>query len=204
MFGLIPKSENFFEQFDKAANNILRGARILEELVADGDVEEKARLLKDIEHEGDLITHETVKMLNKTFVTPIDREDIHALISALDDAIDLIDSVASKVHLYKIKEFPPEAKELSHILLKSAEETVRAISYLEKMDSTINHICIELNSLENEADRISRAAIAKLFEDVKDPITLIKWKDILETMEWAEDKFEDIANILEGIIVKHA
>jgi predicted phosphate transport protein (TIGR00153 family) len=205
MFGLIPRNVDFFEFFDKAANNILGSARLLDELIEDGgDVTEKVKLIKDLEHEGDKITHETVKMLNKTFVTPIDREDIHSLSSALDDAIDLIDSVATKVHLYKIKDFPMEAKELAHILLKSAEETVRAVSYLERMDSTIHHICIELNSLENEADRISRSAIARLFEEEKDPITLIKLKELFETLEWASDKFEDVANILEGIVVKHA
>jgi predicted phosphate transport protein (TIGR00153 family) len=204
MFGLIPKNENFFEFFDKAANNILCGARLLDELVEDGDVAEKVNLIRDIEHEGDRITHETVKMLNKTFVTPIDREDIHALISALDDAIDLIDAVVVRVYLYKIKEFPSGAKELAHILLKSAEETVRAVSYLEKMDPTIHHICIELNSLENEADRISRSSIAKLFEEEKDPLTVIKWKELYETLELASDKFEDVANILEGIVLKHA
>jgi predicted phosphate transport protein (TIGR00153 family) len=205
MFGLVPKNENFFEFFDRAALNILEGARLLDELIEDaGDVEERAKLIKDLEHVGDTITHETVKMLNKTFVTPIDREDIHALISALDDVMDIIESVAIKIRLYKIREFPLEARELAHILLKSAEETVRAVSYLEKMDHTIHHICIELNSLENEADRISRSAIAKLFDEEKDPITLIKMKELYETLEWGSDKFEDVANILEGIVVKHA
>lgn len=204
MFGLIPKNLNFFEFFDKAANNILAGARLLEELVADGDVEEKVKLIREIEHEGDRITHDTVKMLNKTFVTPIDREDIHGLISVLDDVIDLIEAFVVRVHLYKIKEFPQEAKELSHILLKSSEETVRAVSYLEKLEPTIHHICIELNSLENEADRISRSAIAKLFEEEKDPLQVIKWKELFETLERAADKFEDVANILEAIVVKNA
>ncbi len=204
MFGLIPKNLDFFEFFDRAANNILKGARVLGELVEDGDIEEKAKLITEIEHDGDRITHDTVRMLNQTFVTPIDREDIHGLITALDDVIDFIDAFVIRVHLYKIKEFPAAARELAHILLKSAEETVRAISCLEKMDSTIHHICIELNSLENEADRISRAAIAKLFEEEKDPLTVIKWKELYETLELASDKFEDVANILEGIILKHA
>lgn len=204
MFGLIPKNTNFFEYFDMAANNILDATRILKELVEnDGDNTERVRLIKELEHEGDKITHETVKMLNQSFITPIDREDIHALTSALDDAMDLIDSVASKFHLYKIRQKTPAAREVAEILFRSAEEMVRAINYLEKLDHTIHHICIELNSLENEADRITMTAIAALFDEEKDPIMLIKWKDLYETLEDAADMFEDVANILEAIIVKH-
>ena len=161
MFGLIPKNVDFFEFFDAAANNILKGARLLDDIIADDSgIEEKVRLMKDIEHAGDKVTHDTVKKLNQTFVTPIDREDIHALICALDDVMDFIDNVASKYMLYKLSDPPRPVKELTGILLKCAEETVRSVSYLEKLDSTIHHICIEINSLENEADRISRSAIA--------------------------------------------
>ena len=205
MFGLIPKNENFFEFFDQSANNILKGAALLKEIIEKvGDHDEKSKQMKETEHAGDKITHETVKKLNQTFVTPIDREDIHSLISGMDDILDLMDSVVNKINLYKITDYPPEAKDLAHILYKAAEETVRAISYLEKMDYTIHHICIELNSLENEADRISRSGIARLFEEEKDPINLIKQKEFLETLEMAADKFEDVANILEGIVVKNA
>ena len=205
MFGLIPKNVDFFEFFDAAANNILKGARLLDDIIADDSgIEEKVRLMKEIEHAGDKVTHDTVKKLNQTFVTPIDREDIHALICALDDSMDLIDNVASKYMLYKLTDPPRPVKELTEILLKCAEETVRAVTYLEKLDSTIHHICIEINSLENEADRISRSAIATLFDETKDPFHLIKWKELYETLEDAADQFEDVANILEGIIVKHA
>lgn len=204
MFRFIPKNENFFEFFDNAANNIVSAARVLGEMFEEGsDTEEKAKLIKDLEHDGDTITHETIKTLHKTFITPIDREDIHALITELDDAMDFIDSVASRYHLYKMHSPPPEVKELTEIIFKSAEETVRALSYLEKFDKTIHHICIELNSLENEADRVVRSAIAKLFEEEKDPIQVIKWKELFETLEDTADKFEDIANTLEGIVVKH-
>ncbi|MEE8575546.1 MAG: DUF47 family protein [Thermodesulfobacteriota bacterium] len=204
MFKFIPKNENFYEFFDRAANNIVSGARVLVELFENPEgIEEKVKTIKDFEHVGDQITHDTVKMLNSTFITPIDREDIHALVMGLDDVMDLIDSVASRYHLYKIKETSPEAKELASILLKAAEETVRALTYLEKFDHTINHICIEINSLENEADRVVRNAVARLFDEEKDPITLIKWKEIYETLEEAADMFEDVANILEAIIVKH-
>jgi len=205
MFGFIPKNNNFFEFFDRAANNILSGARVLEELLQNpGDAGEKSKIIKDIEHVGDTITHETMKTLNKTFVTPIDREDIHSLICALDDVMDAIDEVADKFYRYKFKTTSEAAQKMAAILLKCAEETVRAATGLEKMDATINHICIEINSLENEADRISNDAIAKLFENEKDPIELIKWKELYEHLEDAADGFEDVANIMEGILVKHA
>ena len=204
MFRFIPKNDDFFEFFDNAANNIVSAARVLGEMFEDGsDTEEKAKLIKDLEHVGDTITHETIKTLHKTFITPIDREDIHALITELDDAMDFIDSVAGRYHLYKMHSPPPEVKELTEIIFKCAEETVRALSYLEKFDKTIHHICIELNSLENEADRVVRSAIARLFEEEKDPIEVIKWKELFETLEDTADKFEDIANTLEGIVVKH-
>ncbi|HBO85298.1 MAG TPA: DUF47 domain-containing protein [Deltaproteobacteria bacterium] len=205
MFRFIPKNENFFEMFDLAANNILKGARLLQELIeSDRDIEEKVKTIKEKEHEGDKVTHRTVMMLNQTFVTPIDREDIHALICALDDVMDLIYSAADKYALYNLSNPPSEAKELVSIIYKSAEETVRAVTSLENMDKTIHHICIELNSLENDADRITRSAIARLFNEEKDPFSLIKWKEIFEDLELATDKFEDVANILEGIVLKHA
>ena len=200
----LPKTDNFFEQFGLAANNIVNGTRALKELFDEGNnTEEQVKLIKDLEHEGDKITHETVKMLNKTFVTPIDREDIHALITGLDDVMDYIDSAASRYYLYKMGNPPMAAKELAEILHRCAEETVRALTNLEKFDASIHHICIELNSLENEADRVVRSAIARLFEKEKDPIELIKWKELLESLEEAADKFEDVANTIEAIIVKH-
>ncbi len=204
MFRFIPRNENFFELFDMAANNILNGARVLKEMVEEGGTEERVDRMKDLEHEGDRITHDTVKMLNQTFVTPFDREDIHALICGLDDIMDLLDAVGCKYYMYKLKDSPAPVKELAEIIYRSAEETVRAISYLEKLDKTIHHICIELNSLENDADRIVRSAIAGLFDMEKDPFSLIKWKELYETLEETIDRFEDVANILEAIIVKHA
>jgi predicted phosphate transport protein (TIGR00153 family) len=204
MFGFIPKNNDFFEFFALAANNIERGARVLNDMLGEkGDPGQYMIEIKDIEHEGDKITHDTVKMLNKTFVTPIDREDIHALITGLDDVLDLMDSVASKYVLYKMHSPHVEAKELADILLRCSMETVRALTGLQKFDVSVHHICIELNSLENEADRVVRNAIARLFDNEKDPIEIIKWKEIFETLEDAADKFEDVANIVEGIIVKH-
>ena len=200
----LPKTDNFFEQFGLAANNIVNSTRALKELFEDdSNIEATVKLIKEYEHEGDKITHETVKMLNKTFVTPIDREDIHALITGLDDVIDYIDSAASRYFLYKMSKPPEAAKALTEILHKCAEETVRALSNLQKFDASIHHICIELNSLENEADRVVRSAIARLFENEKDPIEVIKWKELFDSLEDAADKFEDVANTIEAIIVKH-
>lgn len=205
MFGFIPKNDNFFEFFDNAARNIVEGTKVLDELFANpSESKEKSDLIKDIEHAGDKITHDTMNTLNKTFVTPIDREDIHSLICALDDVMDYIDDAANKFHLYKFGEATNEVKEMSAILLKCSAETVKAVTGLEKLDTSINEVCIEINSLENEADRISGNAIAQLFENEKDPIQLIKWKELYETLEEAADGFEDVANILEGIVVKHA
>lgn len=205
MFGFIPKSDNFFEFFDKAAINIVEGTKVLDELFQNpSQSKEKSDLIKDIEHAGDKITHDTMNTLNKTFVTPIDREDIHALICALDDVMDYIDDAANKFHLYKFGKATPAVLEMSKILLKCSEETVKAVTGLEKLDTSINKVCIEINSLENEADRISGKAIANLFDTEKDAIELIKWKELYETLEEAADGFEDVANILEGIVVKHA
>lgn len=204
MFGLIPKNENFFELFDLAAINIQNATRVLNELMVQGDdVEERVKRIKDLEHEGDKITHDTIKRLNKTFVTPIDREDIHELISSMDDVVDFIDNVASKYRMYKLSDPPEPVKELTGILLRAGDETVRAVSSLEGMDPGIHHICIEINSLENEADRISMSAIAKLFDGGMEPLDVMKWKELYETLEDAADAFEDVANTLEGIILKH-
>ncbi|MDH4227859.1 MAG: DUF47 family protein [Deltaproteobacteria bacterium] len=202
---LIPKNENFFICFSDAAENILKGSKLLQEMIASGTASEEGRIkVKNIEHVGDKITHDTVLMLNKTFITPIDREDIYALICALDDVMDFLDSVADKYALYKLGSPTPQVLKLADIIVRAADEAVRGVAHLKKLDASVNRSCIELNSLENEADRVSRDAIAELFETEKDPIQLIKWKEIYETFENAADRFEDVANILEGIVLKHA
>ncbi len=204
MFRLIPREEKFFEFFEKAANNILDGAKVLVQMTdeQDGDFEKGWKQLEDLEHVGDKITHQIIRKLNRTFITPIDREDIHALTVALDDVMDLIEAVAARMSLYKIKQPTEEARKLALVILKSAEEIVKAVSNLERLDDVTEH-CIEINRLENEADEVCREAIAGLFEKGQDPIDVIKWKEIYETMETATDRCEDVANIVEGVALKN-
>ena len=204
MFRLIPREEKFFEFFDKAANNILDGAKVLVQMTdeQDGDLEKGWKQLEDLEHVGDKITHQIIRKLNRTFITPIDREDIHSLTVALDDVMDLIEAAAARMTLYKIKRPTEEARKLAQLILKSAEEIVKAVSSLERLDDVMEH-CIEINRLENEADDVSREAIADLFDKGHDPIDVIKWKEIYETMETATDRCEDVANIVESVALKN-
>jgi len=204
MFRLIPREEKFFEFFDKAANNILDGAKVLVQMMdeQDGDLVKGWKQLEDLEHVGDKITHQIIRKLNRTFITPIDREDIHSLTVALDDVMDLIEAVAARMSLYKIKQPTEEARKLARVILKSAEEIVKAISGLERFDEVMEH-CIEINRLENEADEVSREAIADLFDKGHDPMDVIKWKEIYETMETATDRCEDVANIVEAVALKN-
>jgi len=189
MFRIIPRDEAFFAMFEQAAQNAMDGAEVLKDLLDTFEnVKEKARRIEEIEHKGDTLTHEIIKKLNTTFITPIDREDILALTSSIDDVIDLIHG----------------AKALGFLILKATRELHRGISHLStKMEGVYEH-CVEVNSLENEADRVSRDAIAQLFDQEKDPIYILKWKEIYETLETATDRCEDAANVLEGVALKNA
>ncbi|MBT1070659.1 DUF47 domain-containing protein [Pelotalea chapellei] len=206
MFGLIPKEEKFFLLFKQMTGNIIEGAKLLKEMLDNFDnPSESQRKIKDVEHKGDSITHEIIQKLNKTFVTPLDREDIYALASKLDDIIDLIDASAARVIMYNVESIPPEAKSLGFIILQSCYAVDKAVAMLgQKSNEQIFAACVEINALENEADRVSREAISRLFDEEKDPIQLIKWKEIYETLERATDKCEDAANILESVVVKNA
>lgn len=203
MFRLIPREEKFFEFFEKAANNILEGAKVLVQMTDErgADFQERWKRLEDLEHVGDKITHQIIRKLNRTFITPIDREDIHSLAVALDDVMDLIEASAARMSLYKIKQPTEEARKLAQVILKSAEEIVKAVSNLERLDNVMEH-CIEINRLENMADEISREAIADLFDKGHDPMDVIKWKEIYETMEMTTDGCEDVANIVESVALK--
>jgi predicted phosphate transport protein (TIGR00153 family) len=206
--GLFPKTPQFFDLFEKAANTILHGARLLDDFFADGmDLEKKLKVIEDCEHAGDQITHDTVEMLNKTFITPIDREDIHGLITEMDDILDLIYGTANRVVLYKVPPAGPDMKKVVEILVRAVEEVAKAVLRLRDMAKKPELIlaqCIEINRLENEADEALRRAISNLFEREKDAIKLIKEKEILETLENATDRCEDVANTLEGIVLKNA
>jgi len=203
MLRIIPREEKFFDMFEEAARNILIGAQALCDMMEDlVDAEAKAQGIKEIEATGDRITHEIIKKLHRTFVTPIDREDIYKLTSALDDVLDLTEAASARMALFKIKEATKEAKELCHIILKSAEEIVKAITNLRKLANVYDH-CVEINRLENVADTVCRDAIARLLDEGLPPLEVIKWKEIYETLETATDRCEDVANIVEGVVLKY-
>lgn len=205
MFGLIPKNEKFFEMFCHMGAIITRGAEELCRMMeGESDFNASQRRIKDIEHEGDTQTHQIIRTLNRTFVTPFDSEDIYALASGLDDILDLIDASAQRFIIYRVDVPTPAARELAEIILRSCNVVERALQHLGGDNEDICACCVEINALENEADRACREAITKLFDDEQDPIKLIKWKEIYETLEKATDKCEDAANILESVVMKNA
>ncbi|RJQ41890.1 MAG: DUF47 domain-containing protein [Nitrospiraceae bacterium] len=201
-----PKEIDFFEIFDRAALNVTKAATLLVSLMENFDnIEVRAREIYEVEQDGDMLTHDIMKKLNKTFITPIDREDLHALASSLDDVLDLIWGAVDRLAVFKLKEPTKEAVEMSKDLLFTAEAIQKAMKKLkEKNYSHVQELCIEINRLENRVDRIFRDALGALFDDMKDPILIIKWKEIYEHLEDASDKCEDVANVLEAIVLKHA
>ncbi len=202
-----PKNEDFFKLFQESASNILEAAKFLENNLSQGPLTEAAlKDLEEYEHRGDRITHDTMEKLNRTFITPFDREDIHHLVSSLDDILDFIYAAASSLSLYKINPIPEAMQRISSLLVNINSEVVNAVSRLSnlKRPEMILAICIEINRLENEVDNAHRKALAHLFENEKDPITIIKIKEILEDLETATDKCEDVANVIEGIVLKNA
>jgi hypothetical protein len=201
---MLPHEESFFDLFNKQAENIQVGAKaLLDMLTHYTGVPEQAQEIKAIEHAGDDITHNLFKKLNQTFITPFDREDIHQLCSQIDDVLDLIDAAASRFALYRVDKIRPGTIELAQILYAATGAVVAAVYALGKPDSALEH-CIEVNSLENESDRVCRTLIAQLFDEEKDPVQIIKWKEIFEVMETAVDKCEDVANVIEDVILKGA
>jgi len=203
-FRLIPREEKFFDLFEQQGTNIVAAARVLEELVHDyPNAKAKAEQIKDLEHAGDTLTHELVKKLNTTFITPMDREDIYALACRLDDVLDLIDAVADRLLLYKIVKPTEGCVEFAKVVVKTAEATDRAVGCLRTLSPYYHKHAVEVNRLENEADRLLRDLLAALFEGV-DPIEVIKWKELYETMESVTDRCEDVVNVIEGIMLKFA
>jgi uncharacterized protein len=201
---LLPREEGFFDLFRKQAENINNGAEVfLKMLLHYTGVPEQVQNIKAIEHAGDEITHQTFRMLNKTFITPFDREDIHELVSTMDDVIDLIDAAASRFALYRVETLRVGTLDLARVLVSATKELSAAIHAIEKPDTAMKH-CIEINRYENESDRICRTLIAQLFDEEKDPVQIIKWKEIFEVIETAVDKCEDVANVIESIILKSA
>ena len=203
-FRLIPKEEKFFEDFVEMAEQIHRGATLLEQMLApEQPLWDKADEIKEVEHKCDFLTHEVIQRLHKTFVTPLDREDIHTLARSLDDVIDAIDDSAGVIRLYQIARVRPDARDLSRIIKASTAQVVSAMKALGKKEG-ISDCAVEINRLENEADRAHQAALRRLFEEERDAIQIIKWKEVLDFLEAATDRCEDVANVLEGVVVKHA
>lgn len=207
---LVPREEKFFEMFYEQAETIVEAADLLVDLIKDyTDLDRKVLEMNKIEHKADEIAHRIAAKLNSTFITPLDQEDIHALASAIDDIVDYIDATVERMVLYKIKSPTPDAEHLANIIHRTAEETRSAIIALgsskdKKRNSIMKQCWIEINRLENEGDSASRAALAKLFETESNAVEVIKWKEIYEHLETAIDKCEDVANILEQIVLKHA
>ena len=201
---LAPRDREFFDLFEEAGGNIQRAAGLLEELLK--DFPERNDLARDIlicEQDGDRITHDIIQRLNQTFVTPIDREDIYALASALDDVVDYTEEVADYLGLYKIEAPMEQAQALAHVLHAASRQIAEAMPRLRGFKD-ISHYTVEINRLENDGDRITREAIASLFDNGIDPMVVIRWKDIFERLEEAIDATEHVANILEGIVIKNS
>jgi len=195
MFGLTPKDDKFFAMFREMTWNIVEGAELLKDMLDNYHDPEKSQLrIKEVEHKGDTITHEIIKKLNKSFVTPLERDDI----------LDLIDSTAQRFVMYNVEKPTPQAQELAFLILKSCQVISKGVSLLGGKLDHISECFVEVNSLENESDRVCREAVSRLFHEEKDPIQLIKWKEIYETLERAVDKCEDAANILESLVLKNA
>lgn len=210
MFSLLPRETVFFELFEKSAENVEKGAQKLFELMGNfGDLAYRAQEIKEIEHTGDRLTHEMIERMNKTFITPLDREDIHELACRLDDILDLMDTATARLALYKVTEPMPDAVALAQVLVKATKvirEAMPLLRTLGKRESAekLLKACIEIHTQENEGDRIEQHALAALFENGHDPILVIKWKDIFQDLESATDRCEDVANVIESIVLKNA
>lgn len=208
MFGsIIGKDKAFYELFEKAASNAADTANVLHDYLCrfPASIQEDVKKIKDLEHKGDLITHETIEMLNKTFVTPIDREDIYHLITKMDDIVDLMDGAASRLALYKIDTITPEAIAFAEVLKKATEilqHSIHDLRNLKNHRELITH-CVQIHTYENEGDQLMHKAMANLF-DTNDAIKVIKWKEIYQDLETATDRCEDVANIIEGIALKYS
>ena len=210
LHALLPKDDSFFNLFERDAENLLAAASVFKDMMVDRISKEeraqKVRKIEEIEHRGDEITHQIFKALGTTFITPFDREDIHVLASKLDDILDYIQGAANRIVLYRVDRISPEAERLAQLIHEGVVELHKAIGHLRDLRNAdvINESLVKINSMENEADDLFERAIASLFETCKDPIELIKLKELLVSLETATDQCEDAANAIESILVKHA
>jgi predicted phosphate transport protein (TIGR00153 family) len=205
---LMPKSDDFFSDFEAQAAAVVEGAILLKGLLEDfTDVQKKCQAIKDVEHRADDITHRAFARLHTQFITPFDRSEIHRLLSRIDDVLDLADAAAERIGLYDIDEVLPEARELATVLVEQSrkmEEAVKGLRNMKKDPQRILEACKEMNVLENQADTLTRQTMAKLFKRGNDPLTVMKWKEIIDLIEDATDRAEDVANVIEGVVLEHA
>jgi predicted phosphate transport protein (TIGR00153 family) len=201
---ILPREEKFFTMFEQMGQMLIEGADLLNTLLSDvTQAPVLAGEIKALEHRADNLTHTIITKLNQTFITPFDREDIHLLSSRLDDVLDLIDATSMRIVTYNIRVLGLGTQQLGQILAQQVQEIARALALLNKRDGVLKH-CIEINRLEDDADRIARASIGMLFEKEENPIRLIKQKELYEVLELATDKCEDVANVIETIVLKAA
>jgi len=208
MFGrFLPRETSFFDFFEQHAALTVEGTREFLDLVSTGaNLEVRSRRILDLENETDVITHRCVEALHKTFITPIDRDDIHRLITRMDDVMDLVESASERITLYELTVMTADVRDLADVLYRASQQVEAATKGLRNLrdPQSILKLCIDINRLENEGDMIHRRAVARLFKEAKDPIEVIKWKEIYESLENATDRCEDVANIIEGVVLEHA
>jgi uncharacterized protein len=202
-FRLIPREEKFYTAFVAFADELVTGARLLQEMLASNPPKwDNAEAIHDVEHRCDSLTHEIIQTLNRTFVTPLDREDIHGLARSLDDAMDAIDASAAVVRRYRIDHVRFGARELARVIVDATEQVRLGAAALEKKIG-VHLVTVEINRLENEADELHDEALRRLFDEAGDPLLVMKWKEVLDLLEEATDRCEDVANVLEAVVVKH-
>jgi predicted phosphate transport protein (TIGR00153 family) len=202
-FHLLPREEKFYTDFTALADQLVKGSERLAQMLASEPPDwEVARDIRTIEQGCDNIAHEIFQRLNSTFVTPIDREDIHALATSLDDVMDAIDAAATVIRRYHVAPVRFGARELAGVIAQSTGAVRKAVQALEGKKG-VHELAVEVNRLENEADRVHDEALTHLFDEEKDPIAVIKWKEVFDYLEEATDRCEDVANVLEGVVVKH-
>ncbi len=205
-YGLLPRDLTFFDLFERHAAKTVEGCKAMLALLENPiDVASQAKAIKQIEHETDDITHACVERLHKTFVTPLDRDDIHRLITRMDDIMDFVEAASERFWLYEVADVRSEAKDLARVLVRATEVLAEALAGLRNLKKAqqIMRACVDINRLENEADGILRAAVARLFREESDTKLILKWKEIFEHLENASDRCEDVANVIEGVILEH-
>lgn len=207
MFGLLPKDEAFFDLFERMATTVGEGARLLAALLEDfTEVEEKAKQIRNVEHSGDHLTREAIEKLNRTFIAPFEREEIHELVTRMDDVLDAIENAANRLAVYRIEKPTQDAVALGRVLVTCTELLEKGVPMLRqiKKPQALLNLCLDVHREESEGDRIEQHGLAGLFERRHDPIEIIKWKDIYSDLEQATDRCADVANVIESIVLRHA